>query len=208
MLQAKLVRGAFVTLSLFLTLTLTSATFTISCPGDGTYPSNNALICPCGNLSGVALGEGCLNSTGAGTTLRPHPMIGSGTSVALDDLNLMAVHPPGLGNGGLLLIDSGFPFPVAQATWLGSSADFEGMLCVGGGLRALAGPGSPTGSREFLGIISAVNAQVPGFFAPGMTYSMQYWHRDVINAGTPCVDTIGPGANTNFSNTLTFVATP
>ena len=150
--RPKLARRALLVLAFFATPAIGSAQFTITCAGDGSYPSNNPLICPCGNVSVALAGEGCVNSTGFGTTLRPHPnpAIGVDTSVALDNLNLLATHPPGAGNGGLLLIKSGLPLAVGIATWAGNAADFEGMLCVGGGLRAMPGPGHPAGTRDLL----------------------------------------------------------
>jgi hypothetical protein len=182
---------------------------TPTCAGDGSYPSNNAMICPCGNVSTPGANAGCVNSTGSGGTLRG--TAGTGTSVGANDLSVDVTIPPGAGNGGLLLVNSSI-FATGIATWgLGTPAeDYEGMACVGGGPRVFGGAGTVSGVRTIGGIISGVNALAPGFMTAGSTYFMQYWHRDVLVNPGPCPDngSPGPGTDANFTNVGSVLLTP
>jgi hypothetical protein len=184
----------------------TNDPLTPTCAGDGSYPSNDAQICPCGNTSTPGNNEGCLNVTGSGGTLRAP---NSGTSVSGNDLVAVATHPPGAGNGGLLLVNSSI-FATGNANWIAGTPaeDYEGMACVGGGPRILAGAGDPAGSRTLSNIIGATNTIAPGFMSAGNTYFLQYWHRDVVAPGGPCPDLPGAGSDANFTNAGSVTLTP
>ena len=186
------------------------------CFGDGTLikrSDGSPLNCPCGNNSPVGDDAGCLNSTFmTGGTLRA-PM--SGTSVSANDFVLEATHAPGLlgqsGNGGLLLVNTGLLNPPLQT--------FDGILCVGGGVRVLAGqddgvsPDSVAGDgvRTMHNVISITNGLFPGTFEAGSTYVLQYFYRDVLCGPPPafCVTpcTTSPRAAANFTNACTVTLT-
>jgi hypothetical protein len=181
------------------------------CGGSGDYPSNNAMVCPCGNVSSNGANEGCVNSS----TTTGGSLTGAGSvSVATDDLQLNAAHPAG--NGGLLLCNT--------SIFATGAAVFDGLACVGGGPRALPGADNGGGDDQVAtdgvrnlgsttpggGVLGQVNAVFPGFFAPATTYYLQYWYRDVLCGPppAPCVTpcTTPRPAAANFTNAVSFTA--
>jgi hypothetical protein len=191
-----------------------------TCAGDGSHPSNNALICPCGNTSTPGADEGCLNSTGTnGGTLCDAS--GSSLSFANDNLQLDAGHPAS--NSGLLLVNTVLFNP--------GIAVFDGLTCVGGGPRTLPGSdnGLPQpfgdvdqvagdgirnlgGTAAGTGLYGLINATFPGFFGPGGTYHAQFWYRDVLCGPPPApcntVCTNPPPAAANFTNAVSWIVAP
>jgi hypothetical protein len=190
------------------------------CPGDGSYPSNDPMNCPCGNTSPSGARQGCLNSTGTnGGTLRDAS--GSSASLSTDALRLDATHPPG--NSGILLVNT--------AIFSTGIALFDGLACVGGGPRVLPGADNglsqPFGDVDLVafdgvrnlggtvpgtGFYGLVSATFPGYFSPGGTYYAQFWYRDVLCGPppTPCstVCTVPPPGAANFTNAVSWIVTP
>jgi hypothetical protein len=166
------------------------------------------MVCPCGNVSAAGNGEGCVNSSGNGSTLRAPD---SGVSIMSNDLRLVAEHPPG--NSGLLLMNN--------SIFANGNPVFDGLACVGGGPRLLPGADNGAGGdqvpqdgrRELPGVFAAAEMVAgSGFLVPGTTYYCQYWHRDVLCGPppAPCVTpcTSPPPSGANFTNSIAFVAEP
>jgi hypothetical protein len=191
-----------------------------TCAGDGSYPSTSGLICPCGNTSAPASGEGCINSsTTNGGTLSAFGT--ADRSLANNALRLDATHPAM--NSGLLLVHTSI-FATGVAT-------FDGLACVGGGPRTLPGADNgltqPFGDVDLVagdgvrnlggtapgsGLYGLVHATFPGYFVAGGTYHAQFWHRDVLCGPppAPCVTpcTVPPPGAANFTNAVTWMVTP
>ncbi len=151
------------------------------------YCFGEADDCPCGNAGSAT--EGCANSTGRGSRLRPS----GSTSVAADDLVLTAANLPAKQFGLFLVGGSPLAIPFG-----------DGRRCVAPGLSGLhrLNPPALSGPDGFLihgpGIV-AETASFPGLGAiqAGGTYYFQAWYRDPTG---PC----GSGFNLSSAMGVTF----
>jgi hypothetical protein len=143
---------------------------TAFCFGDGTGES-----CPCGNFGQP--GQGCANSTGAGSRLENL----GGVSFALDDA---------------VLACSSLPTDKAAIVYMATEKKFGGLGApFGAGLRCLSGQSKrlgiqntgAAGALQRATIVAASN----GLITSGSTWYFQVWHRD---AALPCA------AQFNLSN--------
>jgi len=154
---------------------ITSEIGTASCFGDG-----SGTACPCSN--GASPGQGCANSTAAGASLDAD----GSTSVAADDLALVATHlPPHVST---LLIQGTQPARGGAGIAFG-----DGLRCVGGVIKRFPPrSSSPSGTVTFGPGLAAF-----GGWAAGQTENFQAWYRD---HGGPC----GSGFNLSSARTITF----
>lgn len=136
---------------------------TSTCSGDGTTRP-----CPCGNESGVGLGEGCRNSTGVGAVLS-----GTGSNVVLnDDLVLHVAQGPA--NKTALFLQGGSA--VSLPFW-------DGIRCAGSPLIRLQAITLNAGGAG----TSTVSIVTRGGVTPGVSRIYQSWFRDPQGpCGTSC----------------------
>ena len=58
------------------------------------------------------------------------------------------------------------------------------------------------------GLFGLVNTTFPGFFGSGVTYSAQFWFRDVLCGPPPAPCPSPCSMNANFTNGVSFTVTP
>jgi len=135
------------------------------CFGDGT-----GTPCPCGNDSPEA-GEGCLHSGGRGMRI-----VGAGsTSISADDLALAAQGCPHR-NSGI--------FYVGRTSLAPGAVLYDGLQCAGGDVRRFQGRYQDAGTATDTDFVAQDPSGV--YFQPGVTYTFQYWTRDVADGVSPC----------------------
>lgn len=134
--------------------------------------------CPCGNDSSAG---GCANSTGAGARLA---YSSGSTSVALDDLTLLATR---------------LPPNVATVVFMGSVqsrvAFGDGLRCAAGSVKRFAIQPSVAGSLVF----AHPRSQSGSWIQPGAAWHFQAWYRDPAG---PC------HRSSNLSSALQVVFRP
>lgn len=146
-----------------------------SCYGDG-----SANTCPCGNMAGSE--GGCMNSTGAGSTLT----VNGNNSAAADGLELLATQlPPGRPAAA---------FVGDQLVSAGQGAPFgDGLRCAGGSLQFL---GVRISNQQGVALWTSGMRAQGGWNAADTRY-FQIWYRDT---NSPC----STGANTTNAMEVTF----
>lgn len=156
---------SFSALGLDMAMTICGASASISTPfcfGDGTD-----VACPCGNLG--AAGEGCANSTGAGSVLS----VSGSNSVSANDLVLTSTGSPPAKPGVFFQGDA------LENGGLGSLFG-DGVRCVGGAVQRF-----PVVVTDGAGAASSPYSTIPANAAmAGESRYYQWWHRDPT--GSPC----------------------
>ncbi len=145
----------------------------------GNLTANDRIICPCGNLSEVGDGQGCVNSTGTGGRLDAD----GSNSLALSDWTPRVEDLPP--NVPFVLIGSEGGGPV----YLSFPRTFmDGRLCLGAGVEpVLTGTTNANGSW----VAPAPLPSLVGGLTPGGALALQAWYRDPAG---PC------GAASNLTN--------
>lgn len=148
------------------------------CFGDG-----SGAVCPCGNFGGA--GEGCANSSGAGSRLA----VAGSPSVALDETRFFAE--------GLLAGQAALLFQGVNALGGGGGIPFgDGLRCAGGQVVRLGVRTPDTGGHAAWG---PGLAAIGGWIA-GATRRFQVWYRDPL--ASPC------GTGFNLTQGIELTPTP